>query len=217
MINKKNIVLFFRVSIIIIAFGGFLLNSIPSDEPFARLTYFTSQSNVLVGTIYLVAFFINSNSRTFKIIKNQIVVAIVLTGLVFNLMLRPYVGDFDYNPNTFSDFLVHVLTPILVFIDFIFLEEHGEIQKFDPFYWLLFPLIYWVFTIVFVALGGDYNGETYQSNYPYFFLDFKEYGIGYFFLVFAFVLMIGYILFIIDYLMIKRKQNSNKEDNNGSF
>ena len=97
--------------------------------------------------------------------------------------------------------LVHTLTPILVLLDFIFFSNHQKNKIYEPFYNLTFPLLYWIFTLVFVALGGNFNGSTYESDYPYFFLNFPESGVGYFILVLVFILIISFILYFIEYLI----------------
>lgn len=204
MTKKALITKIFRLIIIFSAVIGVILNSLNSDVPLKQFTYFTLQSNILVALIYITSFFLRKESKTFDFIKNLATVAIILTGLVFNFMLRPVVQGFDYNPNTISDFLVHTLTPILVLLDFIFFSNHGKIKIFDPLYWLAFPLFYWIFTLIYVAFGGNFNGETYESNHPYFFLNFQEYGIGYFLLVIAIVQVISYALYYIDKLMYKK-------------
>jgi hypothetical protein len=205
--TKKDILTkIFRIIIILSAIIGIVLNASNSVEPSKQFIYFTLQSNVLVAIVYIILIFLKKESRIFNLVKNQATVAIILTGLVFNLLLRPVVDGYDYNPNTISDFLVHSLTSFLVLIDFIFFTNHGKIKKIDPVYWLIFPFIYWIFTIIYVAFGGNFNGETYESNYPYFLLNFKEYGIVFFLLVVIFVLIISYMLFYIDKLMFKRRK-----------
>jgi small-conductance mechanosensitive channel len=122
------------------------------------------------------------------------------------------VGDYDYNPNTISDFLVHTLTPILVLLEIIFYQRKGLVKVYYPLIWLVFPLLYWIFTLVYVALGGNFNGETYVSDYPYFFLNFADNGYWGFILVLVFILFIGYLIYYIDKTVYLRQQRREVEN-----
>ena len=166
----------FHIIIVLSAVIGMILNVLGSKTPLKQFTYFTLQSNLLVAIIYTVSLILKKQSKLFVIVKYQAALAIVLTGLVFNILLRPVVGDYDYNPNTISDFLIHSLTPILVLLEVIFYQRKGLVKVYYPLVWLVFPLFYWLFTLLYVALGGDFNGETYVSDHPNFFLNFADHG-----------------------------------------
>ena len=195
----------FKILIIITATVGFLLSTFSYESPLKQYAYFTIQSNILVAVVYLTLVIKKDKSSLLLIIKNQATLAIILTGLVYNLMLRPYLDGIDYNPNSLSDLLVHTLTPILVLTDFIVFTKNGKMTIFEPLYYLIFPLIYWIFTIVYVALGGNFNFDTEESNYPYFFLNFEKFGIGYFLLVLGFIILIGYLLYFLNKTILKKK------------
>jgi len=195
----------FKILIIITATVGFLLSTFSYESPLKQYAYFTIQSNILVAVVYLTLVINKDKSSLLLIIKNQATLAIILTGLVYNLMLRSYLDGIDYNPNSLSDLLVHTLTPILVLTDFIVFTKNGKMTVFEPLYYLIFPLIYWIFTIVYVALGGNFNFDTEESNYPYFFLNFEKFGIGYFLLVLGFIILIGYLLYFLNKTILKKK------------
>lgn len=203
--DKENLVKkILRITIFLLATVGFIWNTLRFDSPFKQLTYFTIQSNILVAFVYLVLLLKKEETKLMIIIKRQTTVAIILTGLVYNFILKPYLGDFDYTPNTLPDLLVHSITPLLVFVDYLVFPSRIKVKIFEPLYSLIFPLIYWLFTIFYRLLGGNYNGTDYQSDYPYFFLDFPEYGVGYFFIVLIFIVMIIYFLYLIDLFIYKR-------------
>ncbi len=214
--KKHNLIkTIFRAIIIISAIVGVILNSLGSLIPLKQFAYFTVQSNVLVAVVYLVMIFSNKENNLMRLINNQAVVAIILTGLVYNLMLKPYISGDEYSPNTLSDILVHSLTPILVFFDFIFFTNHEKHKINEIFYNLTFPMLYWIFTLVFVALGENFNiGNTYISNYPYFFLNIRAVGIGYFLLVIAFILIISLLLYIIEWFISKKFSKKGVKNGN---
>jgi hypothetical protein len=202
----------FHIIIVLSAVIGMILNVLASKTPLKQFTYFTLQSNLLVAIIYTVSLILKKQSKLFVIVKYQAVLAIVLTGLVFNILLRPVVGDYDYNPNTISDFLIHTLTPILVLLEVIFYQNKGLVKVYYPLVWLVFPLFYWLFTLLYVALGGNFNGETYVSDYPYFFLNFADNGYWGFILVLVFILFIGYLIYYVDKTVYLRKQQREVEN-----
>jgi hypothetical protein len=202
----------FHIIIVLSAVIGMILNVLGSKTPLKQFTYFTLQSNLLVAIIYTVSLILKKQSKLFVIVKYQAVLAIVLTGLVFNILLRPVVGDYDYNPNTISDFLIHTLTPILVLLEVIFYQNKGLVKVYYPLVWLVFPLFYWLFTLLYVALGGNFNGETYVSDYPYFFLNFADNGYWGFILVLVFILFIGYLIYYVDKTVYLRKQQREVEN-----
>ncbi len=209
-INRQEKI--FHVIIVLSAVIGMILNVLGSKTPLKQFTYFTLQSNLLVAIIYTVSLISKKQSKLFVIVKYQAALAIVLTGLVFNILLRPVVGDYDYNPNTISDFLIHTLTPILVLLEVIFYQRKGLVKVYYPLVWLVFPLFYWLFTLLYVALGGNFNGETYVSDYPYFFLNFADNGYWGFILVLVFILFIGYLIYYVDKTVYLRKQQRKVEN-----
>lgn len=193
-----------RIIIFSLATIGFIWNTLRFDSPLKQLTYFTIQSNILVAFVYLVLLLKKEETKLLIILKRQATVAIILTGLVYNFILKPYLGDFDYTPNTLPDLLVHSIIPLLVFVDYLVFSHRFKVKIFEPLYSLIFPLIYWLFTIIYRLVGGNYNGTNYESDYPYFFLNFPEYGVGYFFIVLVFIITIIYFLYIIDLFINKR-------------
>ena len=193
-----------RIIIFLLATIGFIWNTLRFDSPLKQLTYFTIQSNILVAFVYLVLLLKKEETKLLIILKRQATVAIILTGLVYNFILKPYLGDFDYTPNTLPDLLVHSIIPLLVFVDYLVFSHRFKVKIFEPLYSLIFPLIYWLFTIIYRLVGGNYNGTNYESDYPYFFLNFPEYGVGYFLIVLVFIITIIYFLYIIDLFINKR-------------
>lgn len=193
----------FKLIILVAALLGVILHTVQSETPLQSFTYFTLQSNLLVVIVYLMMLLREFKSRLFQIIYNQTVIAIVLTGIVFNLLLRPTLGSIDYEVDSLSDILIHSLVPGLVLIDRFVFGKVGTIKKYDPIIYLSFPLFYWLFSMFYIVLGGNFNGDDYISNYPYFFLNFPEYGVGYFVLVIVFIVLLGYFVFGVDRFKLK--------------
>lgn len=198
-----------KILIIISSGLGVFLNVIQEGFSFNSLIYFTQQSNLLVFIVYLIFLFYDKkfNHRDITILY-QAVVAIVLTGFVYHFMLRPILDNTSILGNGFSDILVHTITPILVIFERWKFSKKDVIQRKQPIYWLVFPMFYFVFTIVYAALGGVFHkGTEYESNYPYFFLNFDENGFGYFIGVVVLVLLIGYSIYFLNRRILTRKRD----------
>ncbi len=184
-----------------------------TEDPVSSLSYFTNQSNLLCvglfGVLVVRELLGKTNeSKVLRFLKGQATVAIVLTGLVFNLMLRPFLLTSDgYDPTTLRDFLVHVSTPLFVFGDFLLFDRRGDVGTYDPLRWMAFPALYWVYTIVYAALGGTfYLSEEATSRYPYFFMNVAEYGPLPILVVALSVVLIGYCLYWVDRGLSKREE-----------
>ncbi|MCF7924473.1 MAG: Pr6Pr family membrane protein [Candidatus Izimaplasma sp.] len=213
--NKMHINKTIKFLIVISSGLGISLTLIDLGFSLSPFKYFTHLSNLFVLSIYLMIFFkIKHKSKLFTIIKYQAVVSIVLTGLIYNFVLRPSINSIDYEVNSLADILVHTLTPILVIFDNLFFSKKGIIKRKYPLYWLIFPLIYYLCTLIYSFFGGKFHlGTSYESNYPYFFLNISEYGFGYFIIIVLIILVIGYTIFYINNFLYKDKE----ERKNGSI
>jgi len=198
-----------KILIIISSGLGVFLNIIQENFSFNSLLYFTHQSNLLVFIVYTVFLFHDKKYKQRQItILYQAVVAIVLTSVVYHGMLRPVLDNTSIFGNGFVDMLVHTITPILVVVERLLFSTKGVIQRKQPIYWLIFPMFYFFFTIIYSFLGGTFHkGTDYESKYPYFFLNFSDNGIGYFIVLIIIVLLIGYSIYFMNRRIMIRKRD----------
>ena len=77
----------------------------------------------------------------------------------------------------------------MVILDYIIFGEKGNLKKEYPIIWSLILIIYQLFVIIYVALGGTFMDNL---TYPYFYMDINEYGT----LGIMFNLLIIYIFFV---------------------
>jgi len=207
MLSKHTWHNLFKIFIILCSGLGLTLTIVNADGSLRSFAYFTNQSNLLVFLIYCYFLF---NHKTyhepFITILYQVVVAIVLTSIVYHLMLRPYIDETTYASSSLTDLLVHSFTPFLVVIERLIFSVKGIIQKSHPLYWLIFPLFYYVFSLIYGALGGLYQvGTENESRYPYFFLNFGESGVVYFLFVLVLILLIGYGIYYINRHLLNKE------------
>lgn len=134
------------------------------------------------------------------------VCAIMLTCIAFNTMLadgREAAANF-----TVSSVLMHVVLPILFFIDWVLFYEHGAVKAIWPLFSTI-PLLGYVAMIYIRAAIVNYNANCY-TLYPYFFLDLNEKGV-HGVITWCIILAIAYLLFVyalygLDKWLQKRKQ-----------
>lgn len=163
---------------------------------------YTTQSNLLVfivyGSLIVKKYYCqlinksNSNQGFNETFMGAVMLAIVITGIVYNFVLAPSGGD--YTPNSLSSVLLHTVTPILVFIDWFFFSDKQKLNKFSPLKWSIIPLVYWVFTMCRAKIGQPINMGGEKSNYPYFFIDIDKYGFSNVFInvCIMFVVFVGF-------------------------
>ncbi len=175
----------FKILIVII--GIFGIYSSLKDSPlvgiYEHLSYYTNLSNLLC----ILFFFIYSARMLLNIkkdvhnyypnLKGAITITILITFIVYNLILRPFMHDVDgvMKLNSIGNTIVHVVLPLMVLFDYILFDEKGKFNKKFAFTWVLIPFTYFIFICIRAKMGGTFTYAN--SRYPYFFLDIDEYGI----------------------------------------
>ena len=185
--------------------------------------YFTNISNFLciavmaAGLIQTAKKKEDSYVSALPVLKFIGMLGILLTFLVFNIMLA---GAADRDPQAnwrVGSLLFHVVLPIMYILDWFLFYEHKKCKWYYPLASVSFPLAYVIFLLIqAVILGFDANiltpGSTTPLIYPYFFVNLNTQGapgvlmwIG--IIASAFV-AVGYLLFGLDRLKIKRSDKS---------
>ena len=147
----------------------------------------------------------NSFVTTLPALKFVAMLGILLTFFVFNIMLA---GGRDIQMNLqVKSILFHVVLPIMYVADWVMFYEHRKTKWYYPLLSISFPIVYLLFVYARAAVLG-FDSENYFL-YPYFFLDLDKQGIGgvamWFGILFVAFVVVGYILFGIDWLIGKRK------------
>ncbi|MBL3699218.1 hypothetical protein D3228_06100 [Leucobacter luti] len=109
--------------------------------------------------------------------SGAIMMAITVTFLVYLIVLVPatFTQDSDYAPFSLTDNLIHIITPILLILDWLVFVPKGRLRWFDPLLWALIPYAYLVFALVYGGLGGEFAPGL---RYPYPFLNVDAHGVG---------------------------------------
>ena len=142
-----------------------------AETLFVYFGYFTVWSNILIALAFT-APFLNPDRKLANFFKRPAVRAalasyILMVSVVYHMLIVPY-----WNPQGFTWVTatgLNTVMPILYIIDWLFFAEKRPIfYKHLP-YWLIFPAVYGVTSIIRGLL---------TNVYPYPFLNVTELGIG---------------------------------------
>ena len=137
------------------------------------LRMFTITTNLLVGVVF--AWLAWQGSRSLSpLFIGGVMLAIVLVGAVFNLLLGPL--SHQTLIDALGDHMHHIAAPILVPLWWALFTPHGRLKWSAPLIWALYPLGYIAYTFVRVQLVPV--GDGIHSRYPYFFLDVDRFGLA---------------------------------------
>lgn len=213
-IKNKYMSLTFKFLIIIISIYGlydscFKASIVTVGEHFS---YYTNLSNLLCiifFTFYISVTLLKINIKNLEKLKGGVTIAIMITTIVYNFILRPFMTDMEgvMDLNSIGNYIVHIIAPIMVILDYILFDQKGLYEKKDPFIWVLIPFAYFIFIIIRAGLGKTFTYTS--SKYPYFFLDIDAFGLPQVilnvFLMILAILLLGYLYLGIDKLLNKHK------------
>jgi len=222
MIQSKKFALAYRLGALLFAVIGVMkqVGIFSGKIGSGSFMYYTIQSNLLVIVLFTMLVI-----RTVKSLKKDTqgyvgwyarfemvcVVNILLTLVVFWIMLAPQVSKGYLF--TFENISVHTVTPLLCLGDYLLFTKGRHLKYKDVYYTSLFPLFYFIFTMVASVSGYVYNQETITENrlnsaveitpvrVPYFFLDYEKIGamvIVYVLALFIFIILMGHLFYFID-------------------
>ena len=162
------------------------MNSKSIGDFFAKLLYFTIQSNLIliVGIGYALWATVRNTTGPTPILKGAITVYITITCLVYNLILAKSLGSSPLPAGTImvpllggtlSNDLVHVIAPVMAILDWVLFDAHGNLSWRYPLQWLTYPLTYLAFVLMRgVLITGPFLYPN--LHYPYPFLNVDKIG-----------------------------------------
>ena len=135
---------------------------------FDYFTYFTLWSNILVAIVMLMLWARpDRDSFWFRVFRLDSVLMIVVTGIIYNVVLASTAKN--QGLEVWTNFFLHVLTPLVTFLVWLFAGPRGWISWRIIGASLILPIIW----LVFALIRGAFIGA-----YPYGFLDVATYGYG---------------------------------------
>lgn len=144
---------------------------ISTDKLINVISYFTILCNSLIAiSLSFSTFFPKTKLGIFfsnLSVKTAIALYIFIVFVVYNTVLRGIWKPTGWQ--LFLDNMLHVLIPILYILYWLFFVTKGKLNWKNGFYWLLFPLIYLIYSLI---RGSVVNW------YPYPFLNASKLGYG---------------------------------------
>lgn len=225
-IKNNTLSIIYKIILLLICLFGQVSSYIISDFGPGILLYYTNISNILCFIYFLFATIYEvKNKEHVKAlhhsfaphIKGAVILAITITMLIYWFVLNSsgFVMSASKETvvtpliNTISNYIVHLVVPLLTIFDWILFDSKGSFKKGDPIRWLLIPLAYYCLMVIIAQTGFRFIGDT---RYPYFFIDSDVIGIRNVALfivgMIAAFLIIGYLIFCLDrlFLFIQNKR-----------
>ncbi|MBW4437860.1 MAG: Pr6Pr family membrane protein [Pleurocapsa minor GSE-CHR-MK-17-07R] len=199
--NNNRIAGIFRLGVALLCLYGVAQPMLSGGG--STLHFFTVQSNIILMIVLGWAGIasLRGSAPPPHWLKGAATLYILITGIVYNLLLRGPDTPAPFAQGLTNNDIVHILTPLLGFIDFLIFDSHRRFKWTIAIIWLAYPIAYVVFTTVRGALFPE-------QGYPYFFVNVNELGYGGLitsviqFAIGFFIL--GLILYGIDRLLPKR-------------
>lgn len=187
---------------------GLILNLINTPSPLTLMGYFTMQSNFLcLFVLIFFPVFKPTHNTLYYLGKGSATTSILLTSIVYLMALLPNNYSMcsltgNLSSKAIGNLLVHVISPILVLLDYFLFDEKGKFKSYYPWFWILFPILYVRFVYLFHSKGGSFYNIGGSKDFAYFFLDYQKVGIigvcSWMLKIFIFVIILGYLLVWID-------------------
>ncbi|MFJ4713162.1 Pr6Pr family membrane protein [Streptomyces sp. NPDC088785] len=182
-VRRRPVAAAVRALIALAALTGIVIDLTISDSVPRVLSYFTIQSNILVALVLAL-----SAARAWSarqplpaVLTGGTLLFICITGLVYHFVLANSSSGFSMTDDadhaitgwrTVSNQLLHTVTPIGVFLDWLLLTRPGRLRLRHAALWLLYPLAYFGFALV----RGAIMSPGTPARYPYPFLDVDAHG-----------------------------------------
>lgn len=162
MVDKLKFV--FHIIISLLGFLSVILHILYSPAPWISITKFTIHSNLIVSVTFLLSVFAmllrKPPTPFLDFLKNCSFIYMFIVITTYHFLLASggeYVGT-----RIITNFTLHYLQPIFVFVNWIAFEVKKKYSYKHIFYWMLFPLLYSVVSLLRGLIDGFY---------PYFFLN----------------------------------------------
>jgi hypothetical protein len=145
-----------------------------------------------------------------------VALAITVTMFIFWGLLAPIMTDPSYLLS-YSNLQIHLVTPLLMILDFLIFAAPGKLKKQDPLFFAIVPLAYFAQATILGFSGFTYEVLARDGGvhyFPYFFIDFYETGVWVFAYVAAltvFFMGLAYLLLWLDRVRARRRATAAPE------
>jgi hypothetical protein len=166
------------------------------------LSFMTIWTNFIVAVTFTFQV-ISTESRIGKIlnapsVQGGILLYIIVVSLVYHLVLAN-IWD-PKGPEKVADEFLHTVVPVLYLLYWIFFVRRGDLRFSNSIKWLIYPLIYLIYSLIRGALTG---------LYPYYFMNVAKLGYAVTFRNIGFIMagyiLLGIIIILIDKILARKK------------
>jgi hypothetical protein len=156
----------FGIELVVALTGGAGLAPTHAERIVRLFSYFTIQSNLLIGGVSLaLALDPRRDGPVFRVLRLDALLCIAVTGIVYNTVLR---GLVDLTgAGMVSNVLLHMLSPALAVVAWLLFGPRPRVSARTVWWSVVYPIAWLVYTFVRGAATGWY---------PYPFLDVTQIG-----------------------------------------
>lgn len=207
--KERKVSIIFKLLVVMSLLAGILLNVVHTTSISAILSYYTLQSNIVCLIMFLgiiIAIMSKNNYRTsiYYLLKGGSTMAILITGITYQIALAPnnFYMEVSYTIQTeryWANLLVHIVSPILVLLDYVLFDEKGNFKYYYPIIWLFLPLGYVIYVYSYSARGGSFYGIGGSREFAYIFLDYNQIGYA---SVFKSIMIIAILILLVSYIFV---------------
>ena len=206
MLTKQKIhKLYLLVSALVILHGTMLFMLVDGQLQIEYFGFFTVISNLLVAVVFIIMLAAyNKRTMFWHYVLMSMLMSISATALTYNLVLVP-VGGSNMVFSDYPNFVIHLLSAILVFGNYFIFEKKGIFKFSHVRAGLIIPFVYYL-----ASLSIGYIIDS----YPYFFMRPDVVGWPMVFIIFGALMgllfLFGYLIMAFDRGLYKRILNSGK-------
>ncbi len=214
-VNHRPTALVYRLAALAVILTGIIRHAdLLSGQPaWTTVLFYTMVSNLLclAWMLFLVVRTVRDlrqrgavgTSAPSARLSGAVMFAITVTMLIYLIVLVPArFADGDAEIFSLTDNLIHIITPVLMIVDWLVFVPKGSFRWVDPLLWTLLPYVYLAWAFAYGALGGEF---TPGQAYPYPFMDVDVLGLAgvtqWIVALTVALVSVGYVFVVIDRIL----------------
>ena len=148
----------FFAAVTLVAVGAQLIVHVQNQFPLGNFfSYFTNLSNLFAAIVFIIGavYLLQRRDPTpaDDLVRGASVVAMAIVGIVFSVLLQ----DTDLGKLLpWVNAIVHYIMPVVVVADWFYQPPKSRVRLRQALYWLIYPLLYLVYTLIRGAATGFY-------------------------------------------------------------
>lgn len=160
---KKEIIIGYRIFFALLAFSSIVTEIAVLIErgrfnPANFFSFFTIESNAIALAVFMASAFVlarGKQSGIITVLRGASTFNMILVGVVFSILLSGL--DVELTAVPWDNIVLHYIMPVVVALDwFIDQPERGRVSFRQGLVWMVFPLLYVIYSLVRGAFVGWY-------------------------------------------------------------